>query len=216
MATGLAYKRTVLTVIMAATTLVVLGLNTFTNFAVTPEQFASHTVTYYFFVGMIFFHWRHSIPARWWLFGLSIIGSYVFLSSSHTIYLAPVFVTYSIVFLGVTGLPEFQWLRTRDYSYGIYLYGFPIIQALLASFPMLRGRAVLTFVVATISTIVFAAFSWHVIERRPLMYKNRLPKRLFPAAERPPAVATAPVDLTPISRYVWPRLSTIVARRARL
>jgi peptidoglycan/LPS O-acetylase OafA/YrhL len=197
MVTGLAYQRMVLTIIMAAITLVVLGLNTFTDFAVTPEQFASHTITYYFFIGMMFYHWREYIPARWWLFGLSIIGTYVFLSFSHTIYLAPVFVTYCIVFLGVKGLPEFQWLRTRDYSYGIYLYGYPIIQALIASFPVLRGNGVLTFVVGTTSTIVFAAFSWHVIERRPLMFKNRLPKRLFPAAARPPAVATAPVDLTP-------------------
>jgi peptidoglycan/LPS O-acetylase OafA/YrhL len=184
---------------MAAITLVVLGFNTFTDFAVTPEQFAGHTVTYYFFIGMMFYHWRDYIPARWWLFGLSIIGSYVFLNSSHTVYLVPVFVTYCTVFLGVRALPELQWLRTRDYSYGIYLYGYPIIQALLAFVPLLRGNGVLTFVVGTTSTIVFAALSWHVIERRALALKNRLPKRFFLAGARPPATATAPMHATPQS-----------------
>ena len=192
MLTGLAYQRMVLTAIMAAITLVVVGLNTFTDFAVTPEQFAGHTVTYYFFIGMLFYHWRHDIPARWWLFGLSIIGSYVFLNASHTIYLAPVFVTYLTVFLGVKALPELQWLRTRDYSYGTYLYGYPIIQALVASVPLLRGNGVMTFFVGTLSTILFAALSWHMIERPFLALKNWLPKRLFAAAARPRALATTP------------------------
>ncbi len=187
MITGLAYQRVVITAMMAVITVILLGLNTFTGFAVRPQEFAAHTITYYFFVGMLFYHWREYIPARWWLFCLSLIGSYVFLSSSHTIYIAPVFVTYCTIYLGVTALPEIQWLRTRDYSYGIYLYGYPIIQALIASVPLLRGNGVLTFVLAAASTIMFAAFSWNVIEKRALALKRRLPKRFLAPAITPAA-----------------------------
>jgi peptidoglycan/LPS O-acetylase OafA/YrhL len=178
MITGLAYNRVALTAIMAAITAVLIGLNTFSDFAVTPEQLLPHTVTYYFFVGMLFYHWRDYVLASWKLFVISAIGSYLFLNLFHTIYIAPVFVTYLTIFLGVKALPEFKWLRTRDYSYGIYLYGFPITQALVASLPRLRGHGALAFVLASACTIAFAAMSWHLIERRALALKNRLPRRM--------------------------------------
>ncbi len=145
---------------------------------------------------MLFFHWKDWLPIRWWLFGLSLGASYALVGLPHAVYIPPIFLTYCTVFLGVAGLPEFAWLRTRDYSYGIYLYGFPIIQALIAAFPILRYDALSTGVLASVSTLLFAAFSWHTIERRALTLKNQLPKRLFPAGARPPpGVATAPTDI---------------------
>jgi peptidoglycan/LPS O-acetylase OafA/YrhL len=188
MLSGLAYNRAALTAIITVITTVLIGLNTFSDFAVTPEQFAAHTVTYYFFVGMIFYHWREYILGSWGLFVLSAIGSYFLLDRSHTIYLAPIFVTYFTVFLGVKALPEIKWLRTRDYSYGIYLYGYPIIQAIVGSAPALRGHGALVFVLATAATVAFAATSWHVIERRALALKSRLPAMLT-ARRMPDAVA---------------------------
>jgi peptidoglycan/LPS O-acetylase OafA/YrhL len=175
MLSGLAYNRTALTAIMGLVTIVLIGLNTLSDFAVAPEQLFPHTVTYYFFVGMLAYHWREYIVGSWGLFALSAIGSYFLLDQSHTIYLAPIFVTYFTVFLGVKALPEIKWLRTRDYSYGIYLYGYPIIQAIVASAPALRGHAGFVFVLAAAATVAFAATSWHMIERRALALKGRLP-----------------------------------------
>jgi peptidoglycan/LPS O-acetylase OafA/YrhL len=188
MLTGLAYNRIALTAIMAVVTVALIGLNTFSDFAVTPEQLLPHTVTYYFFVGMVAYHWREYIFAGWGLFVLSAIGSYLLLNYEHTIYLAPIFVTYFTVFLGVKALPEIKWLRTRDYSYGIYLYGYPITQALVASVPSLRGHGLLVFVLATSCTMAFAAASWHTIERRALALKSRLPE-MMTARRTPVAVA---------------------------
>jgi peptidoglycan/LPS O-acetylase OafA/YrhL len=109
----------------------------------------------------------------------------------HTIYLAPLFVSYVTVFLGVRGLPEFKWLKTRDYSYGVYLYGFPITQAILALVPTLRGHGYALFVVATACTLAFAATSWHTIERRALALKSILPEMM--TAKRP-LEPTLPTD----------------------
>ena len=64
---------------------------------------------------------------------------------------------------------------SRDYSYGIYLYGYPIIQALVACIPELRGHGALVFVLAAACTMAFAAMSWHLIERRALALKSQLP-----------------------------------------
>jgi peptidoglycan/LPS O-acetylase OafA/YrhL len=189
MISGLAYRRIVLTAIVAIITVVFIGLNTFSDFGLVFEQpHTGMTVTYYFFLGMLFFHWKEYILASWKVFGLAAIVGYILLGFPHTIYLAPIFITYVTVFLGVKGLPEFKWLRTRDYSYGVYLYGFPIIQAILAVAPSLRGHSVLVFALSSAGTMAFAAFSWHLIERRALALKSRLPEMLT-ARRMPVAVA---------------------------
>jgi hypothetical protein len=185
-----------LTVIMAAATFGLIVANTLYGFGTAQDAIhsdttylAPHVLTYYFFMGMVFFHWKEYIFASWKLFGIAVAASYALLSLSHAIYIAPIFVTYVTVFLGVRGLPEFKWLKTRDYSYGIYLYGFPITQAILAMVPALRGHGYLLFALATACTMAFAAMSWHMIERRALALKGRLPERMTARRALPLAVA---------------------------
>ena len=189
---GTAYNRTILTAILAVITVVFIGLNTFSDFGLGSTQpHAEVTITYYFFVGMLFFHWKEYILASWKIFGLAAIAGYVLLCFRHTIYLAPIFVTYVTIFLGVRGLPELKWLKSRDYSYGVYLYGFPISQALVALAPSVRGHRVLLFALALACTMAFAATSWHMIERRALALKSRLPEALTGRKAAMPGVVAA-------------------------
>ena len=169
---GIVYKRSSVTLLVMLATAIFLFLNCVSDFAVTPWQFTGHTVTYYFFVGLIFFLWKDQIPLRWDFFAIFAIASYPLLYSRHTIYLAPPFVVYCTVFLGVVGLPELKWLKSRDYSYGIYLYGYPIIQATVCAAPSLRGYAV---PISLTATVLFAAMSWTFIEKPALRLKKRLP-----------------------------------------
>ena len=175
MSSGILYKKSSVTLLVMLATVIFIFLNCVSDFAVTPWQFAGHTVTYYFFVGLIFFLWKDQIPLRWDLFAIFAITSYGLLYSRHTIYLAPPFVVYCTVFLGVVGLPELKWLKSRDYSYGIYLYGYPIIQATICIVPPLRGYAVVISVVSLTATVLFAAMSWTFIEKPALRLKKRLP-----------------------------------------
>jgi peptidoglycan/LPS O-acetylase OafA/YrhL len=73
---------------------------------------------------------------------------------------------------------------TGDYSYGIYLYGYPITQAVLAAVPALRGQRLLTFCVSGTITFCFAILSWHGIEKRMLAAKSKLPREWFPVATK--------------------------------
>jgi peptidoglycan/LPS O-acetylase OafA/YrhL len=191
MLSGLAYNRAVLTAIMVVITAVFIGLNTFSDFGLKVFPHTGTTITYYFFLGMVFFHWKEHILASWKAFVLAAVAGYVLLSCPHAIYLAPVFIIYVTIFLGVKALPEFKWLRTRDYSYGVYLYGFPITQALLTLAPSLRGHSVLVFVLATACTMAFAAMSWHMIERRALALKSRLPQAMTGKKVAMPAAVAA-------------------------
>lgn len=63
------------------------------------------------------------------------------------------------------------WMRTApDYSYGTYIYAFPMQQALIAAIP---GASPITVILGGLAlTLVFAAISWHLVERPALQLKN--------------------------------------------
>jgi peptidoglycan/LPS O-acetylase OafA/YrhL len=72
-----------------------------------------------------------------------------------------------------------------DLSYGTYLYGWPVQQALHALFPAAAALALL--VPAVVATLMVAALSWHLVEKPALALKartlgRRLLKTIEPAA----------------------------------
>ncbi len=67
-----------------------------------------------------------------------------------------------------------------DYSYGLYLYAFPIQQALIAASPTISPF--LLTVVATLITSVFAIASWHCVEKPFLSTKHHASLRGLRAA----------------------------------
>jgi peptidoglycan/LPS O-acetylase OafA/YrhL len=67
-----------------------------------------------------------------------------------------------------------------DYSYGTYLYAFPIQQSIVALIPGVT--VVKLLVLSTIATLVLAVCSWHLVEKNALALKGRslaLSKRLW-------------------------------------
>jgi peptidoglycan/LPS O-acetylase OafA/YrhL len=67
--------------------------------------------------------------------------------------------------------------RLGDYSYGVYIYAFPVQQSVLYLWPSLPTLAYV--LVALALTFGFAAASWHLIERRAMRFK---PRRRAPRA----------------------------------
>jgi peptidoglycan/LPS O-acetylase OafA/YrhL len=70
------------------------------------------------------------------------------------------------------GLARHPWLgrmHTRDYSYGIYIYAFPVQQTVASFWPQMPLPAYLlsTFVI----TVALAATSWHFVEKPALKLK---------------------------------------------
>ena len=61
------------------------------------------------------------------------------------------------------------WLHRHDYSYGTYLYGFPVQQAAIA----LGVRDPWTlFAIGVPTSVALAALSWHLVEKRALALKR--------------------------------------------
>jgi len=69
--------------------------------------------------------------------------------------------------------------RIGDYSYGLYVYAFPIQQALVSLKPDLDPLKL--FALAFAATLALAMASWHGMEKSALGLKSKLGNRLQPA-----------------------------------
>jgi peptidoglycan/LPS O-acetylase OafA/YrhL len=88
-------------------------------------------------------------------------------------WLAPLLLTLLVVGVArVSALPS-RWLaRFGDLSYGLYLYAFPVQQAVIATgFAADYPRR--AFAVAWLGTVGCAWLSWHLIEAPALRFKPR-------------------------------------------
>lgn len=86
-------------------------------------------------------------------------------------YPALVLVVYFVNALGLTRLPSIPVTKYGDYSYGIYIFGFPVQQAIMMG---QSGRnPLLNFAVALPVTFALAVLSWHGIEKPVLNLRRR-------------------------------------------
>jgi peptidoglycan/LPS O-acetylase OafA/YrhL len=145
------------------------------------------------FVGCALYEFRYSVPCD-----ARIIVALLLAGAAVTAAGGPVWrfwvplralsvpaAAYLIVLLAMRPMPRLPFFSRGDYSYGIYLYAFPIQQALAALLP--RGTSQLLHFAASMTlTVACAAFSWHVVEK-PLL---RLRRRFSFVANREEAAAS--------------------------
>lgn len=180
---GLVEKRLVISVVFLCCTIALMISNFAYGSGETNLGLDGNVSVYYFFMGMIFYLWRDKIPHRLWMFSGSIIVLYGLMMSSRTVYVYPVLLTYVTLFIGLSPLPTVRFLKTGDYSYGVYLYSYPITQAIISLVPGTKNNIVLLLPITVVVTFVFAFLSWHVVEKRFLSLKRYLSPRSAQIAE---------------------------------
>lgn len=132
-----------------------------------PLQYRALSVT--FMIAALAAHWRHQLTLSPPVF-LALAGAAVLASSSR--WFGPL-ATLALIYgslLVVYRLPALGWPATRDYSYGLFLYGFPVQQSLLAAWPSLPPMAL--FALAVLLAGLLAAASWHLVEQPVLRFKT--------------------------------------------
>ena len=155
-----------------------------------------------FLLGIAIYLYRDKVPYHWGLFGLcavvcvvvALLGPAPWLTQPVlNVILCPALV-YMTAFLGVTKFPILPLYSKGDYSYGIYLYGFPVQQALTSLFPGLTDHFS-HFIISMVLITAFAAFSWHVIEKPILKFRKKFS---FVARERLSPEEAKGADLSPV------------------
>ena len=130
-----------------------------------------------FMAGVSLYLLRQRLPFDGRLFAVSLLVSYILLQNSNLVYLACFPLSYATVYIGVMNPKRDLLGRIADYSYGIYLYGFPIQQLISFIWPDHRSW-MLNASLSLIITLGLAAISFHIIEEPALARKGFLIRAL--------------------------------------
>lgn len=128
-----------------------------------------------FFSGAGFYVLRERIALTrgvFWICVAALVASG--LISRHVFFVIYV-LTLAYVLFYVVYVPSGQirkYNRLGDYSYGMYIYAFPIQQTVAACVPGVSVPVMILF--STIGTLLMAILSWHFLEKRALKFRGRL------------------------------------------
>lgn len=155
--------------LIAATAYVIRGKNILNFVAVVDWKF----LVLSFVFGCLAYHWNHKIAVtRVGAVAALLVACLSFMHSSLILF-ALIAATYLVIYVGMCRpyLPAF--LRNGDYSYGIYLFGFPIQQTLAHFLPPELRSGYIVLAIGLPFTVAFAMCSWHLVERPTLSLKSK-------------------------------------------
>ncbi len=127
----------------------------------------------FFLSGACFYLWRDEIPYHW--IGLLLCGFFLLLmhfdvlDRRFLVFVLP-YLLFAFAFSSRLKLAAFG--KYGDFSYGFYLYAFPVQQAVSALWAKSLGLNALIGLSFTI-TLLFAIFSWLLIEKPALRLKRK-------------------------------------------
>lgn len=128
-----------------------------------------------FLTGLWFYRYKDKIPYSKKLFILSLFACIILITIPNCIRFISIPLAYVTVYLGLTNLKRSNILLSGDYSYGIYLYGYAIQQAVFSVSPILH---IWYFnLLASLPIVIFISYlSWHFVELPILQRKGFLKK----------------------------------------
>ncbi len=159
------------------------------GFGAQPGNYHWSVAVLHFLAGCVFYQWRDALKMHWLLFLGALAAAMLLMAGDRELgFLVAPFLTYCVIYIGLLPVQLPTSINRLDISYGIYLYGFPIQQALIAKFALLHGSGALLFAASLPLTIIFALLSWLYVEKPFLRLKRRI---VMPAAG-PTAETIAP------------------------
>ncbi|MDR5783658.1 acyltransferase [Caballeronia sp. LZ065] len=116
----------------------------------------------FFLLGMVLYVFRSQVKTNWGVLFVLFVAYAVFRKSSIA---APFFyVTFVYLLLALAMAPAlYSFVPKHDYSYGVYLWAFPVQQIVATRYPEMDNLAALA--IAVPATVIIAALSWHLVER---------------------------------------------------
>jgi len=142
-----------------------------------PRIAALQDLSLAFVIGMAFYVWRDRLPLS--ILGVAVLAVLAWVLRDTVTYdLALVLaLSYGVFWLGYIPAGALRAYNSLgDYSYGIYIYAFPLQGAAVWA---LGNQSPLTnMIVAFIPTLILSVLSWHLIEGPALNAKSAVMARL--------------------------------------
>lgn len=133
-----------------------------------------------FACGAAAYVFRDQLPLDWRPLAVLVIATGLLRSTPAFFPMLALSITYGVLWLGYLKVPGLRaYNRLGDYSYGIYIYAFPI-QQILAGYGVVQPmqNAFLALVLST----GCAVLSWHLVEQPSLSLRHRLRRPRSPVA----------------------------------
>ena len=124
-----------------------------------------------FFIGAAFYMWRTRIKMSGAL-ALAMFGLLFLAKGSNEVYfwvytLCIAYLLFYIAYIPA-GLVR-NYNKIGDYSYGLYIYAFPVQQSVAAIIPGVQVSAMICW--SFLFTLLLAVISWHLVEKPLLKFK---------------------------------------------
>lgn len=146
-----------------------------------PKWWAFHTAEYphliwlslYFLLGSILFVWKDRLVFSWKYILLAIAIYFLAIYMKVYQYASPFATAYLVIGLG-TKWKFHKFGKYGDFSYGIYIYAFPVQQTIVYLMKPILHSAILFALISLPITLVLAILSWKFVEKPALNLKRFL------------------------------------------
>jgi peptidoglycan/LPS O-acetylase OafA/YrhL len=185
---GTAARRLMLATLVVIGALAAGALLLLAHFGVLADGGNKVRLGYMFFSGAAFYVLRNRIVLAPWIALALVALLAITLNDRHWFFVAYIVsAPYLLLHLAyVPGGAIRRFNQLGDYSYGVYIYAFPVQQACIALMP---GVSIAQLAVAaTLLTFTLAAISWHVVEKPALKWKGaalRLTRQVLHSSDIP-------------------------------
>ncbi len=135
-----------------------------------PEKFVR--LFSMFFIGAAFYVWRDRIrlSSRWFFIILPLLLVSTMSKDVYFIFYC-LFLPYLLFYVAYVPSGHVRkFNKIGDYSYGMYIYGFPVQQTMAAIIPDISVAIMMTYSFGI--TLILSILSWHLIEKRFIKMKK--------------------------------------------
>lgn len=152
---------------------VVAGVLVVARYFYFPTEGLFARLFFMFFSGAAFYVLKEHVTISrriFWLLVIALMSSAM--ANKHTFFIVYI-LTIAYILFYIAYIPSGfirKYNQVGDYSYGVYIYAFPVQQSVVALVP---GVSVLSMLsIAATVTLLLAALSWHLLEQRALGLKR--------------------------------------------
>jgi peptidoglycan/LPS O-acetylase OafA/YrhL len=125
---------------------------------------------------LLLYRYRKAIVYSAPLALVALVLSMISIEVPNAIRFAPLPMAYLTVYLGLRNPKLDRIVNSGDYSYGLYLYGYPVQQAVITLLPGMREWYWNLLIALPIAAAI-AALSWHLIEK-PVLSRKKVLQRI--------------------------------------